>query len=98
AVAAAPKEKPKGLDVSDIWHPGRVLDKGLNWAGRQVPLIGDADAKPHTAAAKATLPAAAPAPAGPISLLPSSSEPEAATQSDAVPAPRKPGPGSGGLY
>ena len=96
ATAAAAKDPPGGLAVSDIWHPGRAIQKSLHWAGRQVPLIGDADSEPRPAAAHAAT-AGAPA-AAPISLLP-----EAASlyKDDAAAPPRKPGapgPGSGGLY
>jgi len=86
------KEPPSSLEVSDLWHPGRAVQKGLHWAGKQVPLIGDADAEPHSGEA---------APSAPISLLPSAAESAALRRSDAAPAPRKPpapGPGSGGLY
>lgn len=98
AAAVAAKEPPGGLAISDIWHPGRAIDKSLHWAGRQVPLIGDADNEPRPAAAhaKASAPLAAP-----ISLLPPAGESAALDSVDPAVPPRKPGapgPGSGGLY
>src|SRR5260370_17161432 len=92
ATAAASKDPPNGLEISDIWPPGRAVQKGLHWAGKQVPLIGDADAKPHEAAAASS---------APIPLLPSAAESAALEKGDAAPSPKKPtapGPGSGGLY
>jgi DNA polymerase III subunit gamma/tau len=72
--------------LSDVWHPGRAIKKGLHWAGGQVPAIGSdtVEARPP-----------APAPASPIPLWP------AATANPAKRPPAtqtKPGPGSGGLY
>lgn len=91
ALPQAPR-KDGGLEISDIWHPGRAVDKSLHWAGRQLPLIGDADAKPHPA------PIAAPRPAAPISLLPADN-PDTAGNGEPTPAkPSAPGPGRGGLY
>ena len=42
------KGDSKLVHIGDV---GRAVEKGLHWAGRQVPLIGDADAKPHAASA-----------------------------------------------
>jgi hypothetical protein len=83
---------PGGLELRDVWHPGRAVEKGLHWAARQVPLIGDADAEPHSKTA---------APAAPIPLFPSRTKPVSLESSDAAPSPKEPaapGPGSGGLY
>ena len=97
AKRTTPSEQSSGgLELSDVWHPGRAVEKGLDWAGRQVPLIGDSDPEPH---------AAIPEPSAPISLLPPAVEAASSdnTSSDNAGAatPRKPaapGPGHGGLY
>ncbi len=97
AAAAAAKEPPprkpsSGFAISDLWHPGRAVGKGLHWAGRQVPVIGDADPPPREAVA---------APSAPTPLLPAANDAVASGHRDIAPPPRKPGapgPGSGGLY
>ena len=93
AVKAATSEAPPGgFELRDVWHPGRAVEKGLHWASKQVPLIGDSDVEPHSTAA---------APAAPIPLFPSATKPVSLESSDAAPSPREPaapGPGSGGLY
>jgi hypothetical protein len=86
--SAAPN-KSNGLELSDIWHPGRAVRKGLDWAGDQVPSIGSGPAAPPP-------PPRATRPSAPISLLPA---PEKVDASDTPPhKPAAPGPGSGGLY
>jgi len=91
AVKAATTEGPPGgFEFSDVWHPGRAVEKGLHWAGKQVPLIGEADSEPHSKVA---------VPAAPIPLLPSAPKPASLESSDAAPQRQTaPGPGSGGLY
>jgi hypothetical protein len=87
--AATAEAPPSGLELSDVWHPGRAVEKGLHWAGKQVPLIGEADGEPHSKVA------------APIPLLPSATKPASLESSDAAPSPPRltaPGPGSGGLY
>lgn len=83
---------PSGFELGDVWHPGRAVEKGLHWAAKQVPPIGDAEIEPHSKAA---------APAAPIPLFPSATKPVSLERSDAAPSPKEmaaPGPGSGGLY
>jgi hypothetical protein len=83
---------PSGFELGDVWHPGRAVEKGLHWAAKQVPLIGDADAEPHSKTA---------APAAPIPLFSLATKPVSLESSDAAPSPKEPaapGPGSGGLY
>jgi fused signal recognition particle receptor len=113
AVVAPPPAPPvtapapqRSLELSDLWHPYRVVAKGLNWAGDQLPVIGgDGDGARPAATPPRELPPtpiraaasvhAAPVakPAAPIPLLPDAN-PEAADK----PPSGKPGPGSGGLY
>jgi hypothetical protein len=91
-------EPPGGIEISDLWHPGRAVRRGLHWAGRQVPLVGDDNEKPTP---RRSLAAPHAAVSAPIPLLPAAGEPTASGQADAAPPPRKPvapGPGSGGLY
>lgn len=85
--ARADGDRGHGWQLSDIWHPGRAMAKGLHWAGDQLPgLEGDDPPRsPHI-----------PALTRPIPLLPSSGEP-AHPESASAP-PGRPGPGSGGLY
>jgi hypothetical protein len=89
--AATTGRPPGGFELRDVWHPGRAVEKGFHWAARQMPLIGDADAEPHSKAA---------APAMPIPLFPSATKPVSLESRDAAPPkePAAPGPGSGGLY
>jgi hypothetical protein len=91
AAAAPPAPAPGGepdkrqpWELSDVWHPTRAVEKGLGWAGDQLPLIGGASAETPPRAAL---------PAGPISLLP-----PAAPEAEKAVVPVRPGPGSGGLY
>ncbi len=91
ASSGTPAAKPPGtLELSDIWHPTRAVEKGLHWAGGQLPFGGDA----------ADPPPRAQVPSGPISLLPSAMiDPAAKPAGKAAPTqPGRPGPGSGGLY
>jgi hypothetical protein len=84
------RAEPNGLELSDVWHPGRAVGKGLHWAGRQLPLVGGAEEPPPTPAPAPVKPTLA----APISLLP------AEPANPAAPAAKStaPGPGSGGLY
>ena len=86
------RDMPASLRFSDIWHPGRAVEKGLHWAGKQVPLIGGDEAEPAVKSA---------APSMPIPLLPPDAARALSDNADAAVPPRKsaaPGPGSGGLY
>jgi len=110
----AAAEPPRGsLEFSDLWHPYRAVKKGLNWAGDQLPVIGEdhAEARPPVSpppAVPAPIPAATAAPAAPsakhgiaaepIPLLPTKITPELADVPGSAPKPVAPGPGSGGLY
>ncbi len=78
-------------ELSDIWHPTRAVEKGLHWAGEQVPAIGGDAVKPRSPAT---------APASPIPLWPAATANPAAPEiAKGAPATQaKPGPGSGGLY
>lgn len=74
--------------LSDVWHPGRAVAKGLHWAGDQLPAIGDDPPPRHSSAS-----------ARPIPLFPSAAEPASPDPPGTAPAPSgHPGPGSGGLY
>ncbi|HEV8678919.1 MAG TPA: hypothetical protein VGQ90_06045 [Stellaceae bacterium] len=91
AAPATQAEPPRSWELSDIWHPARAVEKGLHWAGEQVPAIGrDAGAKRPPAGE----------PAGPIPLWPTATanRSPSATSDGATAPPDKPGPGSGGLY
>ena len=83
----------RSLELSDIWHPGRAVKRGLHWAGDQLPVIGGAEAEPQ-------FPRAGLPPSAPIPLLPTAER--ALSDNTDTPAaaakPRSPGPGSGGLY
>jgi hypothetical protein len=72
-----------------LWHPSRAVEKGLNWAGDQLPRFGKSD--PEVTGR--------PGIAAPIPLLPSAvaGGPSETAQGSAPPS-AKPGPGSGGLY
>ncbi|HEV8032869.1 MAG TPA: hypothetical protein VGP42_17790 [Stellaceae bacterium] len=110
----AAAEPPRGsLEFSDLWHPYRAVKKGLNWAGDQLPVIGEdhAEARPPVSpppAVPAPIPAATAAStppatkhgmaAEPIPLLPTKITPELADVPGSAPKPVAPGPGSGGLY
>lgn len=99
-----PSTAPRGgLEISDLWHPGRAVRRGLHWAGRQVPVIGDGDGElpPRPAPHHAAVGTPHAAVAAPIPLLPATSESGSPGHGDAGSPPRKPsapGPGSGGLY
>lgn len=88
AAPASELDKRQPWQLSDIWHPGRAVEKGLGWAGDQLPLIGGAAAETPSRAAL---------PAGPIPLLPPAAIAAAPGAEKAV-VPVRPGPGSGGLY
>jgi hypothetical protein len=86
--AAAASANPDGWRLSDLWHPVRVVRKGLDWAGDQLPSSGDSAALPPPFPVTTPL-------AGPIPLVPASGK-----KADFVATPKSaaPGPGSGGLY
>ena len=94
-VAAGPTnqtEPPRTWELSDIWHPTRAVEKGLHWAGEQVPGTGSgvATARPPVTA-----------PGGPIPLWPAATANPPApdiAKGPAATTQAKPGPGSGGLY
>jgi hypothetical protein len=110
----AAAEPPRGsLEFSDLWHPYRAVKKGLNWAGDQLPVIGEDHAEARSPvspppAVPAPIPAATAAStppatkhgmaAEPIPLLPTKITPELADVPGSAPKPVAPGPGSGGLY
>jgi hypothetical protein len=86
--------KTASWELSDVWHPGRVMKKGLHWAGEQLPDIGG------DAVAPLPFPRTVP-PEAPIPLLPPAIRQAASEKVDALATPPKhtaPGPGSGGLY
>ncbi|HEX6442748.1 MAG TPA: hypothetical protein VF007_11215 [Stellaceae bacterium] len=89
----------RSLELSDMWHPYRVVKKGLNWAGDQVTVItGDGAEEQPAKRQSETVPIVAhkpAAPADPIPLLPAKPELADAPAAAVKPAP---GPGSGGLY
>lgn len=87
------KAPANDIELSDVWHPGRAVEKGLHWAGRQIPLVGSDDATPPA-------PRKVASPSAPISLLPPAAAAVSPDKGE-VTAPAKPaapGPGSGGLY
>jgi hypothetical protein len=92
-VAAGPTnqtEPPRTWELSDIWHPTRAVEKGLHWAGEQVPGTDVATARPPVTA-----------PSGPIPLWPAATAKPPApdiAKGPAATTQAKPGPGSGGLY